>query len=82
MGKMIDETTHDGSQEARQWDAAGVTFARYATIRGAPGQTVNGVNGQLWISGHETEAKSAGSTIQPAADKGDRFAGAAKEGAV
>jgi hypothetical protein len=68
MGKMIDETTHDGSQEARLWDEAGAAFARYAPIRGALGQTANGLNDQLRIWSREAEARLSGSTIQPAAD--------------
>jgi hypothetical protein len=76
MGKMIDETAHDGLEEARQWDEAGATFARYAAIRGELGQTVDLLNRQLLISAREAEARLPGSTIQPAADKGDRFAGA------
>jgi hypothetical protein len=50
--------------------------------QGSAWQMVSGLNSELWISSREAEANSAGSTIQPAADKGDRFAGNATEGAV
>jgi hypothetical protein len=58
------------------------SFAPYAATRGALAQTVNRLNNQLRMRSRVAEGSSAGSTSQPPAGKGDRFAGAATEGDV